>query len=248
MLFAGIALPTATHLDALAQDTPVKLTVQPNGSVPLGMTDHRLPFHTSANEPVSVPPSGYERPTATQRVVETQETALKESWLLDLGPLAADQVLPSQVSMSGCVCCPSKAEPTATQCVSEMHDTPASDAFVLTYGFAVSDHSFPFHASVNANRLVLPTATQCFALGHATALRKSPESATGLGVTDHAVGVGDSEGAANATVAVDTARLAARTITKQRRLTVCRPVMLMPICLLLAMPNAQIPGSLMVGL
>jgi hypothetical protein len=87
----------------------------------------------------------------------------------------------------------------------------------------VSDHSLPLHINVSAKRPALPTATQCFALGHDTAVSESPVSAVGVGVIDQDVGVGDSEAVANATIALDTTRLAASNRTRQHRRVVRMP-------------------------
>jgi hypothetical protein len=78
-------------------------------------------------------------PTATQKLVETQDTPLRElSPVPGLGLGATDQVVPSHVSMR-------VLSPTATQKCFETQDTPLR---VPGLGLGMSDQVVPSHVSM----------------------------------------------------------------------------------------------------
>lgn len=119
--------PTAVQAFADEQDTAVRVPLAPLKSGPVEAVQD-LPFHRSMRMPE---PLGKSSPTATQAVVERQETPFRTPTVVPAGSgvVIRVQLVPFHTSANGAhselVVC---TAPTATQNLTETHDTALSEA------------------------------------------------------------------------------------------------------------------------
>lgn len=84
-------------------------------------------------------------PTATQRVVSGQDTALSRGWNPFSGVGTTEPLVPFQVSTS----VPTEYPPTTVQRVGETQKTPFRTPSTGRLGFGASDHVEPFQDSTS---------------------------------------------------------------------------------------------------
>jgi hypothetical protein len=128
-------------------------------------------------------------PTATQKLVERQDTPTRRLYSSGLGLGTTDQVVPSHITTTvvlldglGLGGVNMASSPTATQKLVETQDTPLRVLSVGPgLGLGTTDQVVPSHISTRSLKLVLPTATQKLVETQDTPLRKLPP-VPGLGL------------------------------------------------------------------
>ena len=143
--------PTATHVVALEQETPVSSEVCAPASFGLATTDQLVPFQASVNVLFSA--CDKDPPTAKQLVAAEHETACKPDAAVSVpfGLVTIDQLVPFQLSTNVLLAELLPETPTATQLVAAEHDTPSSSdpPVPVRLGLVTIDQLVPFQLSTN---------------------------------------------------------------------------------------------------
>ena len=149
----------------------------------VGVNDQACPFQLSAKLIVWNPTDSgtYKLPTASQDVVEAQETEFKvvssPGAFKGVGTIA--QVAPFHSSARN----PKEGEgvePTAMQKLVVVHETPESES--SPFGLGLITQVAPFQSSTSVPESPFPTAMQKLVLVHETPKRPSEESVDGFGL------------------------------------------------------------------
>lgn len=153
----------------------------------LGLIVQELPFHASVSA-VSFPATSKVEPTAAQKPVETQETALRMFSVASAGASArcTRHECPFQraANVRGRTVPGLAIWPAASQVLAATHDTPLSlvpGGTPMPAGTGCDRHDLPCHATAATPLLDWPTASQNFAEAQETPVRSMNVAPAGLG-------------------------------------------------------------------